>query len=1316
MSETPKDAKSIFLAALDIQSPGERAAFVARSCEGDDPLRKRVDDLLRAYGESGGPLDKMAAAIAPTQLGEPIREQVGSTIGSYKLMEQIGEGGFGLVFVAEQQQPIRRKVALKIIKPGMDTRDVIARFEAERQALALMDHPNIARVLDAGTTESGRPYFVMELVRGIPITEYCDQTQLTPRERLELFVPVCNAIQHAHLKGIIHRDVKPSNVLITLHDDRPVVKVIDFGVAKALHQQLTDRTIYTRYAQMIGTPLYMSPEQAQMSGLDIDTRSDIYSLGVLLYELLTGSTPFNKERLAKAAYDELLKIIREEEPPKPSVRLSQSTDTLPSIAAQRKTEPAKLSKMFSGDLDWIAMKALEKDRTRRYETANAFAADVLRYLNDEPVEASPPSASYRLRKFARKHRKPVIAVASLGAVLVLGIAGTTWGLIRAKEAERAAIVAEASERAQRVTAEEERARALAAEGKERQQRRSAERQFANGLLRPIGFGDGNDRGGFGIGKRKGYGVTMNAAELRSFVDWAAAKDSRLKLRVLEIALENPEMALRVARRAEQVIQSAVGLSPRRRAQAIKLVSARQRDLSADPRIRVSACWLALELGTPDLPAWAESCNYLNTKQSDRFTEFVHFASSRTDPHQVAQLSLDPLLRLLETSTDQGVVDESCRALLAMSSRLDVAHSGRAADDLVNIIQKKPEWIWPTFGSSGGFSGGSPQSSPFKLIKVLANQLDAKAASRTTESLIAALDELRDHHSAGIRYPLHRLESTLEGLNLLKSRLQAAQAAHIAQSLSDLTQKPAGIQDTVVSHALAEILPLLQEKQVAKIADRLIAMPTAELALEQLEAIAPRIQPEHAARAWDVVMNVPQSRAEPFGELIEVSVEPALAALAVRLHTFQAEKVANELISFLEKPSGTRTLNRVVIALIAISPRLEQAQVKRASEALIPMLRKFSNDPLGLPIQNALVKLASRLQPVQAKRAWDAVATTYFVQGIADDGDSAAEGLVSLAPRLGSEDVDQAGNTLIAILDTATHDNMKVFRATRGLEELAPRLKPSQAERAMRALIAASGRVNFDPYTGRAISALARQFDQTQIAAIARLGFADQPLKFAALLGRLDRDQTSAVADDIIAKLKTATDTESAALRDACTQIRVLAPRLDRGQITRAWAALTAAAERDPRPSPWGTDPRLGVWGALAALAPCLESGPRDTQSTTLTALLLDYSCCDSDVLETPERFVRYISSPRSLAKLLSHPGCVGSRREALLQRFDELVFYDGRPVFLKPEKSEETPVASQDPMPPRRFHNLHDAVAWIQQNWPDFDLEMNCPATWRGSR
>ena len=353
-------------------------------------------------------------------------------------MEQVGVGGFGLVFVAEQQDPVRRKVALKVLKPGMDTREVIARFEAERQALALMDHPNIAKVHDAGTTDTGRPYFVMELVKGVPITDYCDQAQLTPRQRLELFIPVCQAVQHAHQKGIIHRDLKPSNVLVTLHDGTPVPKVIDFGVAKAIGQHLTEKTIYTRLTQMIGTPLYMSPEQAEMSGLDIDTRSDIYSLGVLLYELLTGTTPFDRQRFGKAAFDEIRRIIREEEPPRPSTRLTSLGETLSSVSAKRNMEPKKLSALAKGDLDWIVMKALEKDRSRRYETASGFAADVRRFLAEEPVEARPPSAWYSFRKLALRNKAALTTVALVAGALVLGTAVATWQAVRATRAEEQA--------------------------------------------------------------------------------------------------------------------------------------------------------------------------------------------------------------------------------------------------------------------------------------------------------------------------------------------------------------------------------------------------------------------------------------------------------------------------------------------------------------------------------------------------------------------------------------------------------------------------------------------------------------------------------------------------------------------------------------------------------------------------------------------------------------------------------------------------------------------------------------------------------------
>lgn len=436
--------RDLFITALQLD-PSERPALLERECSGNPALQQRIEALLAAYARAGNAFGAQERTGDYQASDFPMTDSPGMLIGGrFKLLERIGEGGMGSVWVADQVAPVRRKVAVKLIKPGMDSKNVLARFEAERQALALMDHPNIATVLDGGLTDNGRPYFVMEYVKGVPITDYCDAMRLNVRDRLELFVQVCQAVQHAHQKGIIHRDLKPSNILVAPYDERPVPKVIDFGVAKAMHQSLTEQTLHTAHETVIGTPLYMSPEQAQLNNLDVDTRSDIYSLGVLLYELLTGTTPLERNRFKKAAWDELRRVICEEEAPRPSTRLS-STEQLASLAACRHMEPASLTRTIRGDLDWIVMKSLEKDRSRRYETANGFAADVLRHLSGEPVLAAPPSSVYRMRKFLRRHRSAVITAGLSGVAMTGVMTGLVYGWVEARKQRDATALREQAE-------------------------------------------------------------------------------------------------------------------------------------------------------------------------------------------------------------------------------------------------------------------------------------------------------------------------------------------------------------------------------------------------------------------------------------------------------------------------------------------------------------------------------------------------------------------------------------------------------------------------------------------------------------------------------------------------------------------------------------------------------------------------------------------------------------------------------------------------------------------------------------------------------
>jgi serine/threonine protein kinase len=1007
-------AEAIFFAALEKGTPEERAAYLDAACGNDSNLRRRVERLLAAHPQVGSFLEQPvqaergpheAATISPvekrrTGAGLPETtsyhgpsEGIGSVIcGRYKLLETLGQGGMGAVFMAQQTEPVKRLVALKLIKLGMDSRQVLARFEAERQALALMDHPNIAKVLDAGATESGRPFFVMELVKGVPITRFCDERQLSPRERLELFIPICQAIQHAHQKGIIHRDIKPTNVLVALYDDRPVPKVIDFGVAKAAGSQLTDATLVTGFGTIVGTPEYMSPEQAQLNQLDIDTRSDVYALGVLLYELLTGTTPIDRKRLKQDAVFEILRVIREEEPPRPSMRLSTS-EALASIAATRKMEPAKLTKLVRGELDWIVMKCLEKDRSRRYETAIGLARDLERYLHDEIVEARPPSAGYRLRKLIRKHRTALATVATIALLLVAGVAVSTWQAVRAKRAESVAKRNEEEADERRKQAEEAKAAAVAAQ-------EGLERETARGVLGPL------------------HSPPDDLSEAESEALWriGGTKSERLRLRFFEEALNTESTAAQLGSIAQGALHAAIGLDAERRLRVEQILVEGMRDPTRSARHRMEIAWTALALSERGSPVQRECGEVIG-------------AGWAADPDSLTERSpaLDPRRASLMAGSDAfapavsgRVLPPSARWNLAQSFRGWLADQFRPAEALVAarlfreaLALNPPPFYLPSFAQG---------------LVAVAGRLEPKDAARARAEAAEAVTEAFAQARPGT--DLAQLAAAAKSV---AEWLQPGQARKAAEALK---LELAWAQDPNLWQACLESLTAVSGRLDPEEAARVRADEARILGQAVAQGEYRFSGPVPMFTSWSLLVGSLMSLAE--------RMEPAEAARAL------TEAMRNQVKDGCVSPE-------LAEGLAEVSERLEPNEGARvrgeAARLLSQALGQAQNARSASSLAEGLAAIAGRLEPREAARLCEEAARVLNrALGQARDANEAttfASGLAAVAKRLGSQEAARVCSQAAEILNgglARETDAQKRANLASGVATLAVRLESKEAAR------------------------------------------------------------------------------------------------------------------------------------------------------------------------------------------------------------------------------------------------------------------------------
>lgn len=1430
MSDSSSSSKSVLLdkliadyvQATERGEQQDRAALLAANPELAAELQKFFQDFdhLKATHLQQG----IAAESGVTEVES--QSPGGFIAGRYKLLENIGEGGMGSVWVAEQKEPVKRKVAIKLIKAGMDSKQVLARFEAERQALALMDHPHIAKVLDAGTDEKGRPYFVMEYVKGKPITTYADRQQLSIAERLELVEQVCQAIQHAHHKGVIHRDLKPSNILVSTVDGKPFAKVIDFGIAKAIGQQLTDKTIFTLHDQFVGTPQYMSPEQAEGS-LDIDTRTDVYSLGVLLYELLTGSPPFSATELKQAAWEQLRKKVMEVDPPKPSTRLSESGEVLATLATSRKTEPKRLGALVRGELDWIVMKALEKDRKRRYETPTSLANDLQAHLKGEAIQAAPPSKLYQLQKLVRRHKVSVVTVGTVMLALLLGIAGTFWGFRRSQianaelksyagklqdvfgqwyaETNRHAVNGEDKMRASssearladgfrihvdysdspprvrtwideganmhqtRMQVADDLGKALLHEFRNREAalrdlqaaRDNAEQVLAKGILRSFAIGlDGED----------GPYTLMKPAEINAYVDWCAIKDERLRFRIMEFAFEDTSTAVRIANRSPQVIQAVAGVSPKIRQKLRKWLLERQRDPSADFQTRIAAAQLSLSLLPMDTPAlrellepdspllWAATgmlvhqISLLSASQvsecAESLPKFLTPTKGSDGPNSVIDLyesvaprltdeevqnTFDNFVLRLDSEPKGRTIAWVLNAHAAILSRLTPDRVVRSCDKIITLMLSN--------GDSSLDSKAGDEKLAEVLSKLTTEQLQTYGEKAT--QLLETSNKSRELASArqllrviSARWPRSDLNLHADRLigriatatdNIITSQITDRlkeitaelsgdpQRRRIDRLLERLTPDANDLQVIYTCSLLETWVPMFTLEQSQVFGDRLIGLIAKGL---------PREGPIQATRALSKV--VPQLREE---QIIRADIECRLllemgqndwlgmlgiAAIAPRMTSDQAETAAFAIFDSMKKSrSGDGLEDPLGAAYTAVGACLTKAASQKLGDELLKYMMALADRSGNANVQRtygliALRSIAKELSPSQLEQGWQICRECWNAQTTASDVEgwqrlglisSSKAALIAIANQLEADKCTSHLNKLIQWTSIGQRDEWAKIVCDI-VADAAPRITGEKATQLLDAL------VNW--YQKAADPEVNKCIESTMLT----------------LSPKFTPEQLTRWTQVLVSEAENSTDRqELTRLGEALNKLSPYLPEEQRNRV--AEAVLVQLYEIAGEQSSTSILYSIEKWNMLIAdqqkkefltkLVDLWNKRLEDPASDEFFSFHDAYISWDSSHLD---RMIGVLSDGRFVAKLLQHPNAVDvyyaddAIRIRLLERFEELVLHDGKPLWSalreqeSRDKDDPRPLeASLLQLPQRKFRTLDDAASWISSNWPDFDLE-----------